>query len=57
MTHIYVELDLQIKRQILERCSTPTPAKHKKTPPWLEPGILSWLENLTRSAQLCAAAT
>jgi len=56
-THIYVEIDLEMKRKILERCSPPIPVKQKKTPRWLQPGILSWLENLTRSAQLCAATT
>jgi len=56
-THIYVEIDLEMKRKILERCSPPTPVSQKKTPRWLQPGILSWLENLTRSAQLCATTT
>lgn len=56
-THIYVEIDLEMKRKILDRCSPPTPVSQKRTPRWLQPGILSWLENLTRSAQLCAATT
>jgi site-specific recombinase XerD len=56
-THIYVEIDLEMKRKILERCSPPRPVSRKRTPRWLQPGILTWLENLTRSAQLCVATT
>jgi len=56
-THIYVELDLEMKRKILERSSPPTPATNKKTPRWLQRGILTWLDNLTKTAQLCAAVT
>ncbi|MBT3289664.1 MAG: site-specific integrase [Victivallales bacterium] len=56
-THIYVEIDLEMKRKILQRCSPPPATNRRRTPAWLQPGILAWLENLTGTAPLCAAST
>ena len=47
-THIYVELDMDMKRKILG--TTEPPALHDKQgkiPKWQNPGILEWLDNLS----------
>ncbi len=49
-THVYVEIDMEMKRQMLQK--TPAPAVHHARP-WRKPGILEWLTNLTRAPQLC----
>ncbi len=50
-THAYVEIDMKMKRKALEACQPPK----AKTPPkslakWLKPGILEWLEDLSKGA-------
>ena len=50
-THAYVEIDMKMKRKALETCQPPK----AKTPPkslgkWLKPGILEWLEDLSKGA-------
>ena len=50
-THGYVEIDMKMKRKALEACQPP----RVETPPnsrskWLKPGILEWLENLSKGA-------
>jgi len=47
-THAYVEIDMKMKRKVLEGCQPPkakTPAKGQ--PKWLKPGILKWLDDLS----------
>jgi len=51
-THIYVEIDMAMKRKML--ASTGAPAFDSQ-PPWQQPDILLWLHNLTRRPELCGA--
>ena len=47
-THGYVEIDMKMKRKVLEGLQPPkakTPAKGQ--PKWLKPGILKWLDDLS----------
>ncbi|MDA2931495.1 site-specific integrase [Acidobacteria bacterium AH-259-O06] len=50
-THGYVEIDMKMKRKALEACQPPklkTAAKHR--PKWLKPGILQWLDELSKTS-------
>lgn len=49
-THIYVEIDMEMKRKMLQK--TPAPVV-KKTPTWQKPEVLRWLGNLTKQPELC----
>lgn len=52
-THQYVEIDMEMKRKMLERCSPPTTrSAHRK---WQQPKVLKWLDDLSKRAELCAA--
>lgn len=50
-THEYVEIDMKMRRKALETCQ---PLKAKMPPKsqakWLKPGILEWLEDLSKGA-------
>ncbi len=50
-THIYLEIDMEMKRQMLEKASAPD---MKKENLWHKPDIMAWLNNLTKEHQLCA---
>ena len=50
-THIYIELDMDMKRKMLEKADAP---KIKKKAPWQKPSILQWLDQLTQASVLCA---
>ena len=50
-THIYLEIDMEMKRQMLEKAGAPS---IKKPLPWQKPDILQWLQALSRSPGLCA---
>jgi site-specific recombinase XerD len=50
-THIYLEIDMEMKRKMLER--TDAPAINKK-PPWNKPDVLQWLSALGKAPELCA---
>ncbi len=50
-THIYVEIDMEMKRKILASAGAPTV---DSTPPWQQPDILRWLSALTKRPELCA---
>jgi integrase/recombinase XerD len=50
-THIYIELDMDMKRKMLEKADAP---KIKKKVPWQKPSILQWLDQLTQASVLCA---
>jgi site-specific recombinase XerD len=50
-THIYVEIDMEMKRRMLEKVEAPTV---KKPLPWQKPGVLQWLQALSKMPQLCA---
>ncbi len=51
-THIYVEIDMEMKRRMLEKA--PSPAVNRPCP-WHQPGILDWLTGLSKAPKLCAA--
>ena len=51
-THQYVQIDMAMKRKMLERAPAPSVAHPL---PWQQPEILRWLASLTRQPQLCAA--
>ncbi len=50
-THAYIEIDMDMKRKMLEKADAP---KMKKKLPWQKPDILQWLDKLTRPPELCA---
>lgn len=50
-THIYVEIDMDMKRKMLTKAAAP---HVNKTLPWQKPDILQWLTKLAKSPQLCA---
>ena len=50
-THIYVEIDMEMKQRMLQKTEAPTV---KKPPPWQKPDILQWLNALAKAPQLCA---
>ena len=50
-THIYVEIDMEMKRRMLQKTEAPAV---KKPPPWQKPDILLWLNALAKAPQLCA---
>ncbi len=51
-THIYLEIDMEAKRKMIEKAGAPKVSKHAS---WKKPKILEWLEKLTKEALLCAA--
>ena len=51
-THLYVEIDMQMKRQMIERAGAPTVTKSF---PWQKPGVLQWLNRLVGTPGLCEA--
>jgi site-specific recombinase XerD len=58
-THAYIEIDMKMKRKALEASQPPGVAiSKKKRPRWLQPGILQWLDDLSKSAKImCSPAT
>jgi integrase/recombinase XerD len=49
-THIYVEIDMEMKRQMLQKAGAPAV---KEPLPWQKPDILQWLNALAKAPQLC----
>ena len=49
-THIYVEIDMEMKRQMLQKAGPPDV---KKPLPWQKPNVLQWLNALAKTPQLC----
>jgi len=49
-THIYVEIDMEMKRQMLQKAGTPVV---QKPLPWQKPDVLQWLNALAKGPQLC----
>lgn len=45
-THVYVEVDMQMKRKMLEKASSPAV---KRVAAWRQPRMLDWLKALTKS--------
>jgi site-specific recombinase XerD len=58
-THAYVEIDMKMKRKALEASQPPDVTTRKnKRPRWLEPSILKWLDDLSKSAKImCSPPT
>jgi site-specific recombinase XerD len=58
-THAYVEIDMKMKRKALEASPPPdVKTSKKKRPKWLQPGILKWLDDLSKSAKImCSSPT
>lgn len=50
-THIYLEIDMEMKRRMLEKADAPI---IKKEELWHKADILQWLNNLAKEHQLCA---
>jgi site-specific recombinase XerD len=49
-THIYIEIDLDMKRKMLAKAAAPIV---NKTLPWQKPEVLQWLAKIAKSTQLC----
>jgi len=49
---IYVEIDMEMKREMLQKAPPPT---IKSPLPWQKPGVLRWLDELAKTPQLCSA--
>lgn len=52
-THAYVEIDMEMKRQILDKTDAP---QLEEAPRWQKPDLLNWLTALGRNPELCAVA-
>jgi site-specific recombinase XerD len=50
-THIYVEIDMEMKRRMLQKTAVP---HINDDLPWQKPDVLRWLANLGKPQQLCA---
>jgi len=50
-THIYLEIDMEMKRRMLQKAEAPAV---KKPLPWQKPDVLQWLNALAKGPQLCA---
>ena len=53
-THIYVEIDMEMKRKMIAKAGAP---KIGKKAPWQKPNVLQWLDRLSKESQLCEAIT
>ncbi len=51
-THIYIEIDMEMKRKMLEKTNSP---KMKKKAPWHKPEVIQWLDRINKEPELCAA--
>jgi integrase/recombinase XerD len=49
-THIYVEIDMEMKRRMIQKAGAPAV---QKSLPWQKPDILQWLNALAKGPQLC----
>jgi len=52
--HIYVEIDMEMKWQMLQKIGPPDV---KKPLPWQKPNILQWLNSLAKPSQLCVVTS
>lgn len=50
-THVYVEIDMETKRKMLDKAHAP---RISKKGPWHKPQVLQWLNQLARGPELCA---
>lgn len=49
-THTYVEIDMEMKRKMLQKTPAPTV---KETQTWQKPKMLQWLDKLAKQPELC----
>ncbi len=52
-THIYLEIDMEMKRRMLENTEAPTVTT---APDWQKPDILDWLNRVAKNPELCGVA-
>jgi hypothetical protein len=50
-THIYLEIDMEMKRKMIEKTDAPI---INDGAPWHKPGVLDWLNELGKEPRLCA---
>jgi integrase len=50
-THIYVEIDMAMKRKMLQKTAAPLVNNDL---PWQKPDVLKWLDTLGKPTRLCA---
>ena len=50
-THIYLEIDMEMKRKMIEKANAPA-IKNKAA--WHKPDVLQWLSALGKAPELCA---
>jgi site-specific recombinase XerD len=50
-THVYLEIDMEMKRKMLEKADPPA---INNQPAWHKPDILQWLGTLGKAPELCA---
>jgi integrase/recombinase XerD len=53
-THIYIEIDMEMKRKMIDRAGAP---RIGKIVPWQKPQVLQWLDQLAKEPQLCGVIT
>lgn len=53
-THIYIEIDMEMKRKMIAKAGAP---KIGKNTPWHKPHVLQWLDRLAKEPQLCGVIT
>jgi integrase/recombinase XerD len=53
-THIYVEIDMEMKRKMIAKAGAP---KIGKNAPWQKPHVLQWLDRLAKQPQLCGVTS
>ena len=51
-THIYLEIDMEMKRRMIEKLDAPF---IKERAPWHKPGVIEWLNTLGSKSGLCEA--
>jgi len=49
-THIYLEIDMEMKRRMIEKLDAPI---IKERTPWHKPGVIEWLNTLGSKSGLC----
>jgi hypothetical protein len=50
-THLYVEINMEMKKEILSKVQPPELKKQVKM--WQRPKILAWLDELCEEVELC----
>lgn len=49
-THLYVEIDMEMKRQMIQKAGAPV---LDKALPWQKPDVVKWLDKLSKAPELC----